>query len=110
MVRLVKIAGALVILLGGCSTPQPTAVWRAHTHTTPDPITANLALGPSAEHNYIGELLARRSDWPAVEHGLRLDDVSQAFTLSYDDQSFYERDGGYFQSVGIASRTQTLVR
>lgn len=75
-----------------------------------DPPTANLALGPSAEHNRLAEALGERYGWRDVEQGYVYDDFSVHYRHTYDDQSFYERDGASFYYVGETYRTGVLVR
>lgn len=101
---------ALIILVGGCGQRPSGAVLYRNTSDSAKSVHVNLALGPSAAHNRIGELFATRSDWPAVTDGYRFRDVERYFEYSFDDQAFYEDDGGSFYHGAGAWRTGAHIR
>jgi hypothetical protein len=95
---------AWVALLAGCKAVDRTAVLRSDA--TPA-VSANLALGPSAENSRLAALLPPRSDWPSVDNGYRMDDVTIYTRASYDVQMQYDRQGSlYYEQQSI----QTGVR
>ena len=85
-----------VVGLAGCQAPPRFAVL---SDEAPEPASANLVLGRYAETAALAEVVALRSDWPAVERGLRLDDVTFYTNVLYDEQAHYDRFGGLFYSV-----------
>lgn len=93
-----------IALLTGCKTADRAAIVRSEA--TPAS-SANLALGPSAENSRLAALLPPRSDWPYVDNGYRLDDVTMYTQALYDVQMQYDRNGSlYYEQQSI----QTGVR
>ena len=82
--------------LAGCGVSEHGAILHARQMRGSH---ANLALGPSAEHLRLAQRLAVRSDWPSVETGYRLDDVTFYMTAIYDEQSYYDRYGSLFHDT-----------
>jgi hypothetical protein len=82
-----------LVLLGGCAR-RATVVGPCPRR----PIRANLALGPTAEHTQLAQLYTR-SDWPAIENGLRAEDVTYYSTMTYDEQYHYDRHGGLYRGA-----------
>lgn len=91
----------LLAAVGGCAQGPTTAV----VYHGP-----NLALGTGAENNQLAEWFQGRSRWPMAEGGYRFDDVTYSFESAYDDQSFYEDDGGGFYYDVETYRQSILVR
>jgi hypothetical protein len=88
-----------VALLAGCTRPDRAAVLRSDALPG---ISANLALGPSAENSRLAALLPPRSDWPAIDNGYRMDDVTIYSRASYDVQMQYDRHGSlYYEQQSI---------
>lgn len=81
-----------VALIAGCSSGQTSVGY--HPPTTGR--TANLALGPTAEHAWLAPRVAGRSDWPSVETGIRLDAVTYYQEFIYDRESHFDRFGGLY--------------
>jgi len=50
-------------------------------------------------HPILGQQLCARSEWPAVENGVRLDDVTFYNTISYDAQTYYDRYGSIYREA-----------
>lgn len=95
---------AWIALLAGCKAVDRTVV--VHSDALPR-VSANLALGPSAENSRLAALLPPRSDWPSVENGYRFDDATIYTRASYDVQMQYDRHGSlYYEQQSI----QTGVR
>lgn len=92
------VIGALALSLMACRAPQPAIIAAAD-----DAPTVNLALGPTAEHAWLATELAWRSDWPAVRLGYRFDDVTHYYSVLYNENSTYDRNGS-------VSDTQESVR
>ena len=93
-----------VALLAGCKGPDRAATIRSDAAPA---IRANLALGPSAEVSRLAALLPPRSDWPSVDNGYSVDDVTEYTTALYDVQMQYDRYGSlYFEQQSV----QTGVR
>lgn len=84
------------VVVAGCSATQPDGVISSAAVPAPP---VNLALGPSADHAYLATLGPVRSDWPAVENGYRLDEVTFYTRASYDAQFHFDRNNSiYHQS------------
>ncbi len=84
---LLLVAGLLFMC--GCHECRRTTVV---TYNANGPERANLALGPSPETSELAALFAERSDWPSVDIGYRVDDVTFYTTTTYDVQMRYDRD------------------
>ena len=93
-----------IAFLTGCAGPDRTAVLGSAPERA---ITANLALGPSAEDSRIAAALPPRSDWPAVDNGYQVDDVTFYTRALYDVQRHYDRHGSLYYE---AQSVQTGVR
>lgn len=99
-------------VFAGCTSREPAAI-TFHEDLAPQAVAnrpANLVLGPTAVHARFGPWFAARSDWPAVEYGLRLEDVSTFSDVTYDDQAYYDRHGGAFFKIQDSARTGILLR
>ena len=95
------------LMLGGCAAERGTVVYS----TRPDRSTANLALGPTADHTWLAETMTYRSPWPSVDAGYHYGDVTSYTQFIYDDQSHYDgRYGGGFTRESFSVRTGTVVR
>lgn len=89
----------MLLLLAGCASAPPVSVISG----------TNLALGPSADHNRLGEWFAGRSDWPVANYGYQFVDISESTIIGYDDQSFYETGAGsFYRSAHTYRRTGWL--
>ena len=103
---------AAAALFSGCAAHEPSVV--VVHEVLPPPADnyrpPNLVLGPSAEHARLGEWFAARSDWPSMESGMRLEEVSTYIDATYDDQAYYDRFGGAFFKVQESVRTGVFVR
>ncbi len=75
----------------------------------PAPSRCNLALSSRAGATALAEAWATRSDWPFVETGLPIDDVTVYSTITYDEQFQYDRSGGLYRGAQ-AVRTGVFVR
>lgn len=85
-----------LLLLSGCATSRaPAVVDAAH----PAVARANLALGPTPEHQWLATEGWVRSDWPAVDHGWRVDEVIYFSTATYDWQNGFDQFGGLFRAA-----------
>lgn len=93
-------------LVAGCSAPSRFAVIEA---APGGPALANIALGPSAEVSRIAAWHAARSDWPSVETGYRVDDITLYMTATYDSQAYYDRFGSLYREAQTI-RTGVRVR
>jgi hypothetical protein len=60
---------------------------------------ANLALGPSADTSRLAALYASRSDWPSVETGYRVDDVTFYESMTYDVQMHFDRNNSLYDQA-----------
>lgn len=85
-----------VVLLSGCSSRGGGVAWYTPAG---GPRSANLALGPTREHAWLGERIAPRSDWPAVETGLRVESTTYYSTIIYDEESYYGRHGSVYHAT-----------
>jgi hypothetical protein len=99
--------------LAGCADQTPPVALLVHeVIATPRlaNLPPNLALGPTADDARLGEWFAFRSDWPASDYGVRLEELSTYLDATYDDQAYYDRFGGAFFKVQSSTRTGVLVR
>lgn len=96
--------GLALAALVGCQSPLPGAV--LYRYDAP----ANLALGPQPYFAYTAPRFAERSDWPYVENGYDLGEVSTYTVIRFDDQQFHERDGSYFYNSAESVSTGTILR
>ena len=101
----------LALAVGGCAS-RSTGVFIAPA----EPQTAgskhlppNLALGPSAEHVWLGLSWAGRSAWPSVPAGYRLDDVTYFSDFQDDQQFYFGRFGGYYRTA-VMFRSAVVLR
>ena len=101
------------LFLVGCasSPPSPAVLYRrdpardiAHRRT------ANLLLGPTAEHFYIAQTFDYRSDWPSVSNGYHFDQISTYEEVIYDDQFYYDSLGGVYYRAGEEYRSGSRIR
>ncbi len=79
-----------LLVLAGCAGPGGVATFRP---------TANVALGPTADHTWLATRIAPRSDWPTVSTGYRLGEVTYYSRIRYDEQSYYNRFGSLYDST-----------
>ncbi len=93
--RYVAALALLCATLVGCSAPGPVAVLSS---TAPVGHTPNLVLAPSADKLQDALRFAARSDWPGVEIGYRLGDVTYYTKETYDYQSGFDRFGGLYHA------------
>ena len=93
-----KWSGLLIglLLASGCATQHAPAVVDA---THPAVCRANLALGPTAEHLWLANEGWARSDWPAVDHGWRVDEIIYFSTITYDSQYQFDEFGGLYRAA-----------
>ena len=87
--RLALLTSAL--LLSGCVRQERCAVLHSES---PGRTGANLTLARSPDTAQLATLLTARADWPSVEHGLRLEDVTYYSRTYYSEQTYYDRYGG----------------
>jgi hypothetical protein len=103
----------LLVLLAGCAGRERSRPLRNVIVSSPADAprcTPNLALGANAADARLAELFARRTDWPAVETGYRLDDQSFGTEYIFSDESFYDALGGGFDRGVQSVRTSVLLR
>ena len=96
--------GLAISAVVGCQSPLPGAV----LYRTDAP--ANLALGPQTQYAYRAQRYTERSDWPFVENGVHLEEVTTYSTIRFDDQQFYERDGSFFYNSAESITTGAVLR
>lgn len=95
----------LGLSLVGCASKQ------THEEVLYEPRAAtNLALGPTPYHNRLGEALAQRSDWPSTYGGYLFDNVTFQANFIFDDQSFFDGQGGWYQNMSTSAQTGVLIR
>lgn len=70
----------------------------------------DLLLSRTADLSRAAQAFAGRSSWPSVEHGYRFDDVQTYTEVIFDDQSFFDREGGGHQYITESVRTGVFVR
>lgn len=80
----------MALTLAGCAATRPAGILGPNY----SPYGANLALGPSGEHAWLATGIAPRGNWPAVQTGIRMDDVTFYQTYTYDRESYFNRYGG----------------
>lgn len=90
-----------LLLVAGCASAPSGAIIMSGP---------NLALGGGAGHNRLAEWYAGRSDWPTAVVGYRFSDVTYSYESAYDDQSFYEHEGGSYYFGAESYRQSVLVR
>jgi hypothetical protein len=96
----------LLACLGGCTAPARFATLEAVQGSRPP---TNLALRPSAEDTRFATLLNGRSDWPSVDNGYRMEDVTSYATSTYDVQMQFDRHNSLYyeaQSVNTGVRVR----
>lgn len=93
-------------VFAGCAAPPHGTTLEA---TWAMPVPANLALGASEEDARLATLLTDRSDWPSVDNGYRMDDLTMYVTTTYDVQSHYDRYGSLYNEAQSV-RTGVRVR
>ena len=100
------------LLLCGCAPRERAVVLRSATAAASGRVMGlpNLALGPTADHARIAAFMATRSDWPSVETGYRLGEVSEFSEVIFDEESFYDRLGGGFYRGRQSFRRGVLFR
>jgi hypothetical protein len=87
----------IVLLLAplGCASQRSGAVHYAGDRCR----STNLAIGPTAEHSWISSRIGYRSDWPAVQTGVRLDSITYYSEIIYDQESHWNRYGGLYHGT-----------
>ncbi len=98
----------LLSILGvaGCQAPPHFAVLG---NEGPEGPCANLVLGRSPESAALAEVIEPRADWPTMDRGMRLDDVTYFSNITYDEQTYYDRYNNLFYGMQ-AVRTGVYLR
>jgi len=94
----------LILGLGGCAVCDKGTVLTRST-----PARSNLALRPYPGTTASAEAWAARSEWPFVETGTAVDDVTFYSTMTYDEQFQYDRSVGLYRGAQTM-RTGVFVR
>lgn len=103
-----KVATSLIaLLLAGCQSRPDRGVT---VYFDDAPRTPNLVLGPTRDHNILGESFSYRSPWPAADAGYRFEDETFYYEQTLDDQYFHDRSGGSFFRISQSLRAGVLVR
>jgi len=87
---------AVIALIAGCSSRVGGVAWHSPRSGQRE---ANLALGPTGEHAWLAARIAPRSDWPAIESGLRVESVTFYTDIIYDEESYYGRNGSLYHTT-----------
>lgn len=86
MKRTLVVIACLLAVSSGCHR-RCARVWDARGSR------ANLVLGNSPETASLAQEFATRTDWPAVDVGFRVENVTFFTTTLYDEQAHYDRYG-----------------
>ena len=98
---------ATLSLCAGCAAPSGRIQGLVAVGPSAPP---NLLLGRFADDARSAQWLAGRADWPAIDAGYRVEDVSTTTEVSVNDESFYDRMGGGFYRTTFTTRTGAVVR
>lgn len=70
----------------------------------------NIAFGQRTNTNLLARELGRGPEWRSTTSGTFLSDISESYEVSYDNQTFGERDGSRFDDERESFRTRLLIR
>lgn len=99
---------ALGAILSGCRSSGPQD-FAAAVRPAPIRETPNLALGPHPDVAYIGSEINPRSDWPSIENGYRLNEVTYYTDVFVDNQYIFTNFDASFRT-GQNVRSGVLIR
>jgi len=98
----------LLAVLSGCAT-RPVTLRDTLARPRRSP-AANVLFGPDRVENRVASLFVGRAPEPAAYGGYLFADEEHAAVATFDDQVYYDRDGGGFGRVAESYRNRVVFR